>query len=102
MQSRVIMVWVSNLSNNPITVAITANSGGIPYNFTIEPFIAGGDSGVFIQHESWEQDHWGRSGPETLTAIIGGATVSFEVQPSDHVTFHSDTYEIFSSATTQF
>ena len=102
MQSTVIMVWVSNLSNNTITVAITATSGGNPANFTIDPFVAEGDTGVLIQHESWGQDHWERGGSETLTAIIGGTKVSFEVQPSDHVTFYLDTYEVFTSTTTEF
>ena len=95
------MVWVSNRSNTTIIVAITIN-GGTQGNFTVEPFIAEGDSGILIQHESWEQNLWGRNTSETLTAIIGGTKLSFEVQPTDHVTFYLDTYEIFTSTATEF
>jgi hypothetical protein len=93
------MPWVSNHSPAPITVSITATTGGNDKTFTIEPSIP-----YLIPHaipETGDVNFWNRKGAEELAATIGGKDVAFSVQPNDHVTFYSDAYEIF-TATVKF
>ena len=96
------MVWVSNLSNAAITVTITNKTGGSASNYTVQPFISAGPTGIQIKNESWGNNHWSRSGAETLKFTINGTEKSFQVNPDDHVTFYVDTYEVSSSKTTRF
>jgi hypothetical protein len=95
----IIMVWVSNFSNSPIKVII---SGGNGVTYTVDPYITGGATGIKVKTETWQDNHWNRSGAETLKFTIGTTTKSFEVKPEDHVTFYADTYVVSTAKTTYF
>ena len=77
------MVWVSNRAVNTIHVSITNKSGGSAETYTILP-----QPGV---NEVYANNHWKRSGNETLTILRdGGKEQLLTVGPSDFVRVYSD------------
>jgi hypothetical protein len=79
------MVWVSNYSSVSIVVSVTTTSGGNGSNFTIDP----------KKNETWSQNHWARSGAETITITWdGGNKKSFTIQKEDRVLVWDDAYGV--------
>ena len=77
------MVWVSNRGVNTIHVSITNNNGGSAATYTLAPQLAAS--------EVYANNHWKRSGNETLTIVRdGGAQQLVTVGPSDFVRVYSD------------
>ena len=93
------MVWVSNHSPGPITVTITADSGGSDAEYTVHPAILLESAGSLVNpvKESCNTNFWKRHGPETLRVSMAGKEKSFRVQSNDHVVFYADAYEVFTS-----
>ncbi|KAF4603166.1 hypothetical protein EYR38_003576 [Pleurotus pulmonarius] len=85
--STVIMVWITNRSSETIKVIVT-NPGGDPGTYEVVP--------EALLVESWRQNYWSRTTPETATVTFTKKGVQFKtiVNPKDVLLVYNDTYII--------